>query len=66
VHEGGYEIVKDYQSKWCFRRPDGRAIPEHGYRPEDMTDEEHPSAEGWAARFGNAPDTARPEGYPPT
>ena len=49
VHEGGYEILKDYQGKWGFRRPDGRAIPAHGYRPEDMMDEGNPSAEGWSA-----------------
>ena len=28
------------------RRPDGRAIPVHGYQPEDMIDEAYTSAEG--------------------
>ena len=38
VHEGGYEIVKDYRGEGFFRRPDGRAIPAPGYRPEDCCD----------------------------
>ena len=29
VHEGGYDIRKDYQGRWYFMRPDGRAIPWH-------------------------------------
>jgi hypothetical protein len=49
VHEGGYEIRKDYQGRWYFRRPDGRAIPRCGYRPDDMVDEE----------IGDAQDTDR-------
>ena len=64
VHEGGYAIVKDYQGKWYFRRPDGRAIPEHGYRPEDMNDDENPSAEGWAVQQGMAAE-ARCSGHSP-
>lgn len=39
VHEGGYEIRKDERGRWYFRRPDGRAIPAHGYHPDDMTDD---------------------------
>jgi hypothetical protein len=39
VHEGGFEVMKDYQGHWRFRRPDGRAVPEHGFRPDDVTDE---------------------------
>ena len=39
VHEGGYEIRADQSGRWFFRRPDGRAIPAHGYRPEDMRDD---------------------------
>ncbi len=39
VHEGGYEIRTDQLGRWYFRRPDGRAIPAHGYQPEDMTDD---------------------------
>ena len=45
VHEGGYSIRKDYLGRWYFRRPDGRAIPAHGYRPEDIIDEGGVSAE---------------------
>ncbi|HEX6992833.1 MAG TPA: hypothetical protein VF339_01670, partial [Gammaproteobacteria bacterium] len=39
VHEGGFRIEKDYRDRWFFRRPDGRAVPECGYRPEDVTDD---------------------------
>jgi hypothetical protein len=58
VHEGGFRIEKDYRDRWFFRRPDGRAVPACGYRPEDVTDDgartaveyfnDNPSAEGWA------------------
>jgi hypothetical protein len=56
VHEGGFRIEKDYRDRWFFKRPDGRAVPACGYRPEDMTDDDveaadeyfqsRPSAEG--------------------
>ena len=39
VHEGGFRIEKDYADRWFFRRPDGRAVPHCGYRPEDTTDD---------------------------
>src|SRR5690606_20669563 len=39
VHEGGFRIEKDYQDRWFFRRPDGRAVPSCGYRPEDVIDD---------------------------
>ncbi len=45
VHEGGYQIRKDFQGRWYFRRPDGRAVPRCGYQPEDMIDEGGASAE---------------------
>jgi hypothetical protein len=51
VHEGAFRIEKDYQDRWFFRRPDGRAVPTCGYRASDMRDENvaaHPSAEGWS------------------
>jgi len=57
VHEGGYRIVKDYQDRWCFKRPDGIAVPECGFSPADSIDEgfgitstlvKNPSAEGFA------------------
>ena len=59
VHEGGYRIVKDYQDRWCFKRPDGIAVPECGFSPTDSIDEgfgitsalvKNPSAEGFAVR----------------
>src|SRR5262245_47994698 len=40
VHEGGYTIRRDEHDRWYFRRPDGRAIPAHGYQLEDMRDED--------------------------
>ena len=58
VHEGGFSIAKDYLDRWYFRRPDGMAVPQCGYRPEDMQDDDidtdgaksglnlNPSAEG--------------------
>jgi hypothetical protein len=55
VHEGGFRIEKDYQDRWFFKRPDGRAVPSCGYRPEDVLDDDvdtsaegrrNPSAEG--------------------
>ena len=40
VHEEGFRIEKDYRDRWFFKRPDGRAVPSCGYRPEDMLDDE--------------------------
>jgi hypothetical protein len=69
VHEGGFCIDRDYQDRWFFKRPDGRAVPSCGYQPEDMIDDgidddsnefsnliNYPSAEGLlttAKRFPN-------------
>ena len=39
LHEGGFTIDKDYRDRWFFRRPDGRAVPACGNRPEDITDD---------------------------
>ncbi len=39
VHEGGYEICKDVEDRWYFKRPDSRAIPTLGYQLEDITDD---------------------------
>jgi len=38
VHEGGFRVDKDYLDRWMFKRPDGRAVPSCGYRPDDMID----------------------------
>ena len=38
VHEGGFNIERDYQNRWFFKRPDGRAVPSCGYRSQDMID----------------------------
>ena len=48
VHEGCFTIEKDYADRWLFRRPDGRAVPACGYRPEDTRDV---SAEGSEALY---------------
>ena len=40
VHEGGFAIQRDYQNHWFFKRPDGRAVPECGYRANDIIDDE--------------------------
>jgi hypothetical protein len=45
LHEGGFTIEKDYRDRWFFRRPDGRAVPACGYRPEDITDDGFEAAE---------------------
>ena len=39
VHEGGFCIERDYQNRWFFKRPDGRAVPSCGYRAQDRIDE---------------------------
>jgi len=55
IHEGGFTIQRDYQDRWFFRRPDGRAVPASGYSAKDMIDDDvgdvsglynNPSAEG--------------------
>ena len=38
VHEGGFRIEKDFQNRWYFVRPDGIAVPDTGYRSQDMID----------------------------
>ena len=68
VHEGGFRIERDYQNRWFFKRPDGRAVPSCGYQSRDMIDNDigefstlinYPSAEGLLTAaegsFGNAP-----------
>ena len=71
-HEGGFTIEKDYQDRWFFRRPDGRAVPPSGYRLADMTDDDvwtegeiidvDPSAEGFprSSLFGGICGRAGP------
>jgi hypothetical protein len=70
VHEGGFRIEKDYRDRWFFKRPDGRAVPACGYRPEDMRDDDvdatgeylhgHTSAEGFLAGLQNRPPGSSP------
>ena len=40
VHEGGFRIERDYQDRWFFKRPDGRAVPHCGYQVQDMIDDD--------------------------
>ncbi len=40
VHEGGFRIERDFQDCWYFVRPDGIAVPESGYIPQDFVDTE--------------------------
>ena len=60
VHEGGFRIERDFQNRWFFKRPDGRAVPGCGYNAQDMIDDDiddetgelsmpinYPSAEGF-------------------
>ena len=54
VHEGGFRIEKDYRDRWFFRRPDGRAVPACGYRPEDVTDDACEAAEEYFAGDSSA------------
>ncbi|MCH9004741.1 MAG: DUF222 domain-containing protein [Proteobacteria bacterium] len=71
VHEGGFAIAKDYLDRWYFKRPDGQAVPQCGYRLEDTLDDEvdasgaaligSPSAEGFLTRLDKTTDA---EGMP--
>ena len=71
VHEGGFAIAKDYLDRWYFRRPDGKAVPYCGYRPDDSLDDDvdtngvipelNPSAEGFLTRLDKTTDA---EGMP--
>jgi len=40
VHEGGFAIERDYQDRWFFKRPDGRAVPACGYHTRDIMDDD--------------------------
>ena len=40
VHEGGFRIQKDFRDSWSFYRPDGVAVPDCGYRADDMLDDD--------------------------
>ena len=40
VHEDGFTIERDFQNQWFFKRADGRAVPECGYRMQDTMDDD--------------------------
>ena len=75
VHEGGFSITKDYLDRWYFKRPDGQAVPNCGYRLEDTLDDDidangaalnrHPSAEGLPALLQNPSPWGVAEQSPP-
>lgn len=46
LHEGGFAIRKGADGRAHFRRPDGRVIPRHGYRLDDVRDEGAPEHDG--------------------
>jgi hypothetical protein len=52
LHEGGFKMRRDEGGKIFFQRPDGRVIPRHGYRLDDMCDDfaedDDASAEAYA------------------
>ena len=52
VHEGDFTIQRDYQNRWFFKRPDGRAIPACGYHARDMMDDD---VEEISELFNNPP-----------
>jgi Domain of unknown function (DUF222)/HNH endonuclease len=39
VHEGGFTLQRDYQDRWFFKRPDGRAVPACGYSTNENLSE---------------------------
>lgn len=39
LHEGGFTVRRESTRELCFRRADGRVIPRHGYRLEDIVDD---------------------------
>jgi hypothetical protein len=64
VHEGGFCIERDFQDRWFFKRPDGRAVPNCGYNSQDMIDNDiselsrsinYPSAEGFLTGVKSSP-----------
>ena len=55
VHEGGFRIERDYQNRWFFKRPDGRAVPSCGYRSHDVMDETFDPETGELSRLLNNP-----------
>jgi hypothetical protein len=73
VHKGGFRIERDYQNRWFFKRPDGRAVPSCGYRTQDMIDDgiddgivelsnviNNPSAEGLLTAVKTFPSHSPP------
>ena len=73
VHEGGFRIERDFQDRWFFKRPDGRAVPGCGYNSQDMIDDDsdddiselsrsinYPSAEGFLSAVKSSPDCSLP------
>ena len=59
LHEGGFTIEKDYRDRWFFRRPDGRAVPACGYRPEDVTDDGFEASEEYLDSGASAEASTR-------
>jgi len=64
VHEGGFRIERDYQNRWYFKRPDGRAVPACGYHEKDIVDDDIGDVSRQAGprsrRAGSSPRRAGP------
>jgi hypothetical protein len=64
MHEGGFSLRRDAGGAFCFRRPDGRAIPRGGYHDEDWTDDfatdHHGSGVLNGSGLANGSDAANP------
>ncbi len=72
VHEGGYSIERDFEHRWYFKRPDGRAVPDCGYNWSDMLDDDvetfskafkYPPGGGLLTRTKNFVSEPAPPGY---
>lgn len=72
VHEGGFAIERDFENRWYFKRPDGRAVPDCGYRWADMKDDgveeiskpfNNPPAGGLLTEAKNFVSELAPPGY---
>lgn len=55
VHEGGYTVCKDHNDRLFFKRPDGRAIPRHGYCRSDQVENADVEGKGTSQVCESAP-----------
>jgi len=55
IHEGGFTIERDFQNRWFFRRPDGKAVPACGYCVTDTIDDYDDDNENLSGLINNPP-----------